>query len=164
MIGNARLRTIGLLFVVAGLSLPQSSTTYATPEIQRVGDRLACKCGGCVNTVGNCPMIACHYASPAREKIAKQQAEGITDQAIVDGFVKEVGIAALAAPPASGFNLLGWVMPFVGVTLGLAAILLYWKRFAKPAVTVQPGGAPAPLRDIDEKYRKQIESELSEMD
>lgn len=162
MILNARLRTAGLLFVVAGLSLPQTSTTYATPEIRRVGDKLACKCGGCVNTVGNCPMLGCHYTTPARDKIAKQQAQGMSDQAIIDGFVKEIGIAALAAPPATGFNLVGWVMPFVGVTLGLAAILLYWKRFYKPAATASADAPPA--REIDEKYRKQIESELAEMD
>ena len=107
-------------------------------------------------------MLGCHYSTPARDKIAKQQASGVSDQAIIDGFVKEVGIAALAAPPATGFNLLGWVMPFVGVTLGLAAILIYWKRFHKPAVLVS--ATPAPPREIDEKYRKEIESELAEME
>lgn len=159
MIGNTRLRTIGLLFVVAGLSLPQNSTSYATPEIRRVGDRLACKCGGCVNTVGNCPMLGCHYSVPAREKIAKQEAEGMSDQAIIDGFVKEIGIAALAAPPAEGFNLVGWVMPFVAATLGLAAVLLYLKRLRKPVVATS-----TPPPEIDEKYRKQIEADLAEMD
>jgi cytochrome c-type biogenesis protein CcmH/NrfF len=159
MIGNTRLRTVGLLFVVAGLSLPQNSTSYATPEVRRVADRLACKCGGCVNTVGNCPMLGCHYSVPAREKISKQEAEGVSDQAIIDGFVKEIGIAALAAPPAQGFNLVGWVMPFVAATLGLAVVLLYVRRLRKPAVATT---TPAP--EIDEKYRKQIEADLAEME
>ncbi len=159
MICNIRLRTVGLLFVVAGLSLPQNSTSYATPEVRRVGDRLACKCGGCVNTVGNCPMLGCHYSVPAREKISKQEAEGMSDQAIIDGFVKEIGIAALAAPPAQGFNLVGWVMPFVAATLGLAAVLLYVRRLRKPAVA-----ATTPPPEIDEKYRKQIEADLAEME
>jgi len=159
---RTRLRIAGLLFVLAGLCLPHNSTTYATPEISRVGDKLACKCGGCANTVGNCQMLMCHYSSPAREKIAKQQAQGIPDQAIIDGFVKEVGIAALAAPPAQGFNLLGWVMPFVAVLLGMCAILIYWKRFHKPAPA--PSAAENSPPAIDEKYRKQIEAELAEME
>ncbi|MDZ4798812.1 MAG: cytochrome c-type biogenesis protein CcmH [Bryobacteraceae bacterium] len=158
--------TIALFLVVTGLSIPQTATTYLTPEIRRVGDKLACKCGSCNNTVATCQMLECHYTSPARTKIATQLKEGKSDQAIIDGFVKEVGLAALAAPPAEGFNLLGYVMPFAAILLGLAAILVYWKRFKQPAAAVQvEGAAPSPPPTAaDEKYRKQIEAELAEMD
>lgn len=158
--------TIAMFLLVTGLSIPQTSTTYVTPEIRRVGDRLACKCGSCNNTVATCQMLECHYSSPARTKIATQLKEGKSDQAIVDSFVKEVGLAALAAPPAEGFNLLGYVMPFVAITLGIAAILVYWKRFKQPAAAAHAeGGAPPPTPSAnDEKYRKQIEAELAEMD
>ncbi len=157
--------TVALFLMLAGLSIPQTSTTYVTPEIRRVGDRLACKCGSCNNTVATCQMLECHYSSPARQKIAAQLKEGKSDQAIVDGFVKEVGLAALAAPPAEGFNLLSYVMPFAAIMLGFAAILIYWKRFHKPAAAATSTGTtgtPAPV--VDEKYRKQIEAEMAEMD
>ncbi|MBC7924203.1 MAG: cytochrome c-type biogenesis protein CcmH [Bryobacteraceae bacterium] len=148
--------TIALLFLLAGLSIPQTSTTtYVTPEIRRVGDKLACKCGSCNNTVATCQMLQCHYSSPAREKIAAALKAGSDDQSIVDGFVKEVGLAALAAPPASGFSLLSYLMPFAAILLGLAAILVYWKRFRKPA------SAPAPA-EISDRYRREIEAEMAE--
>ena len=58
-------------------------------------------------------MLECHYSLPAREKIGGMQKTGMRDQQIVDTFVKERGIVALAAPPMQGFNLLGWIMPFI---------------------------------------------------
>lgn len=146
------------MLLLAGLSLSQTPSQMVTPEIRRVGDKLACKCGACNNTVGNCPMIGCGYSSPAREKIAAAQKSGKSDQDIIDGFVRETGLAALAEPPAEGFQLLGWVMPFVGIAVGLAAILLYWKRFHP----VGSGAAPPP--EIDEKYRRRIEADMADLD
>lgn len=149
-----------MLFVLVGVCLPQTASQLVTPEIRRVGDKLACKCGSCTNTVSSCQMIGCGYSTPAREKIAAQQKAGMSDQAIVDGFVKEMGLVALAVPPAEGFNLLGWLMPFIAILFGLSAIAIYWKRFRKPAEATVPEQQPV----IDEKYRKRIEAEMAEMD
>lgn len=160
---NHRWTTIALLLMVAGLSIPQPASQYVTPEIRRVGDKLACKCGACNNTVATCQMLECHYTLPARERIAKMQKAGLADQEIVDTFVKEMGIAALAVPPAEGFHLLGWLMPFIGIALGLGAIALYIKRFRKPA-TVPATAAASPGPVIADKYKAQIEREMAELD
>jgi cytochrome c-type biogenesis protein CcmH len=153
-----RLATIVLFLVLAGLSIPQTGTTVVTAQMRPVADKLACKCGSCNNTVATCSMLQCHYSLPAREKIAKMQAAGASDQEIIDSFVKEVGLAALAVPPAEGFNLLGWVMPFVGILIGLSLVAIYLKRFRKPAE------APTPARPIDEAYRSRIEKEMADLD
>ena len=149
-----------LLFVLVGVCLPQTASQLVTPEIRRVGDKLACKCGSCNNTVATCQMIGCGYTTPAREKIAAMQKAGVSDQQIIDGFVKEMGLVALAVPPAEGFNLLGWLMPFIAIGFGLSAIAIYWKRFRKPVEATAPQAAPV----VDEKYRKQIEAEMADLD
>src|SRR3954449_6248012 len=95
-----------LAVALAGICLPQTATQLVTPEIRRVGDKLACKCGVCNNTVATCQMLECHYSLPARQKIAALQKKGESDETIVAGFVKENGISALASPPAEGFNIL----------------------------------------------------------
>jgi cytochrome c-type biogenesis protein CcmH len=105
-------------------------------------------------------MLECHYSLPAREKIAEMQKAGSSDQQIVDSFVQERGLAALAAPPAEGFHLLGWIMPFIAIGLGLAGILLYMNRFRKP----MPATSPSDQAIVDEKYRKRIEQEMAELD
>src|SRR5215475_14532896 len=103
-----RLRNSLIFGLLAVICLAQSSSE-STAEVRRVGERLACLCGSCTNTVGTCPMIGCHYSAPARERIAKMQSEHATDDAVVDDFIKREGKRSLAVPPAEGFNLLSWV-------------------------------------------------------
>jgi len=154
-----KLKSSALLLIVAAVCLPQSGTDLVTPEIRRVGDKLACKCGVCNNTVATCQMLQCHYSHPAREKIAEMQKAGMGDQQIVDAFVKERGIVALAVPPLEGFHLLGWVMPFIVIAIGLGGIALWMKRFRKPKpaiAVVEP--------QAFERYRKRIEQETADLE
>jgi cytochrome c-type biogenesis protein CcmH len=143
------------------MSLAQTSSGILTPDVKRVGSRLACLCGGCNNTVGDCPMIGCHYSAPSREKIAAMQKAGMQDQQIIDAFVKEEGLKALAAPPTEGFSLVGWVMPFAMAGFGLIVVWMVIRRYMnmKPA---------APMNQIDksvlDRYHDQIESEIEKLD
>ncbi|HYP12630.1 MAG TPA: cytochrome c-type biogenesis protein CcmH [Bryobacteraceae bacterium] len=149
-----------LVFALAAVCLPQTATQLVTPEIRRVGDRLACKCGACNNTVGTCQMLQCHYTHPARERIAEMQKQGLNDDQIVNSFVKERGLVALAVPPSEGFHLLGWIMPFIAIGFGLIAVWAFLRRNRrKPDLVEIP---PDPQRD--ERYRKRIEQEFSELD
>ncbi len=155
-----RLRSRLLLILVAGLCLAQSSSDLLTPAIRRVGDKLACLCGACKNTVATCQMLGCHYSSPARERIAKLQAEGVSDDAIVADFVKREGKRALATPPTEGFFLLGWVMPFAAIGFGLAAIYWFIKRYRKPAAAAPAAVDQAALS----RYHDQIEKDLAKLE
>ncbi|MBI3683199.1 MAG: cytochrome c-type biogenesis protein CcmH [Acidobacteria bacterium] len=148
-----------LLVLAAGLCLAQSSSDLLTPAIRRVGGTLACLCGSCKNTVATCQMLGCHYSSPARERIAKMQAAGMTDEAVIDDFVKREGKRALAVPPAEGFNLLSWVMPFVAIAIGLVAIYLYVKRYRKPAAS-----PPVVDNAALERYHEEIENDLAKLE
>ena len=103
----------------------RAARQLVTPEIRRVGDKLGVQVRACNNTVATCQMLECHYSLPAREKIADMQKAGMGDQQIVDAFVKERGIVALAAPPSEGFNLLAGSMPFIGIGFGLAVIAVW---------------------------------------
>lgn len=123
-----------------------------------MGDKLACKCGACNNTVATCQMLECHYSLPAREKIGSMQKTGLSDDAIVDNFVKEGGLAALASPPTEGFHLLGWLMPFIAISLGLGVVALWFKH------SLRARSAPAPLPVIDRRYQDKIDKELQELE
>ncbi|MCC6344992.1 MAG: cytochrome c-type biogenesis protein CcmH [Bryobacterales bacterium] len=148
-----------LVVLAAGLCLAQSSSQMLSPAVKRVGDRLACLCGACNNSVATCPMLGCHYSLPARERIAKMEAEGVSDDAIIADFVKREGLRALGAPPAEGFNLLSWVMPFVALALGLGAVILYVRRFRKPAIP----DAPVDNSALD-RYHEEIEKDLAKLE
>src|SRR5690606_5239102 len=130
-----RLRNIFLGSILGIAMLAQNASLMMNPDVKRVGMKLACLCGACKKSVGDCPMIGCHYAIPGREKIEQMQKTGMEDQAVVDKFVEQQGIKALVVPPAEGFNLAVWVMPGVMILLGLMAIYFYIQRFRKPTAT-----------------------------
>jgi cytochrome c-type biogenesis protein CcmH/NrfF len=156
-----RLRSSLLIVGLAAFSLAQSSSQLLTPDIKRVGAHLACLCGACKNTVGDCAMLECHYSKPVRVKIASMQAGGASDDAIVDSFVKDRGLQALSSPPTYGFSRLAWIMPFVALALGLGAIVLFIRRF-------HPRRATASAPDIDpelmKRYQASIEKDLAKLD
>lgn len=145
--------------VLAGVCLPQTASKLVTPEIRRVGDKLACKCGSCNNTVATCSMLQCHYSLPAREKIDEMQKAGAPDQTIIDAFVKEGGLAALASPPTTGFSLLGWIMPFIAIVFGAGVVFIWFKRFTRPRPAAV-GGAPV----IDTRLQERMDRELEDLE
>jgi cytochrome c-type biogenesis protein CcmH/NrfF len=153
-------RAAVLVVALTAASLAQTSSGILTPEVKRVGMKLACLCGGCNNTVGNCPMIGCHYGSPSRDKIEAMQKTGADDKTIVDAFVAQDGLKALAAPPAEGFSLMGWLMPYIAVGFGLIAVILVLKRFRKP----MPAGTPVVSNAVLDRYRDQIEKDSAKLE
>ena len=154
-----RLRTSILAVLLAAVSLGQSASQLQTEAVRRVGAKLACLCG-CNNTVADCQMIECHYASPARKRIAELQAAGRSDAQIIDEFIQKNGKQALAAPPAEGFNLLAWVMPFAAIGAGLGMIWLFIRRFRGPAPSLE---APVDTATFS-RYQERIEADLTKLD
>ena len=75
-------------------------------------------------------------------------AGGYTAQEILEAFVAVYGERVLMAPPAAGFNLLGWVAPFAvlgGGTVLVVSLLRRWRRQAP----VAPLAAPQTSRPTD---------------
>ena len=105
-------------------------------------------------------MLECHYSLPAREKIAQMQKAGSSDQTIVDTFVKESGLSALAAPPTEGFNLLGWVMPFIAILFGLAVVAIWFKTFRRQ----RTARCKRPVPEIDRRYQERMDKELEDLE
>lgn len=156
-----RLATFVASLILAGVTLAQSSSVLLTPEIRRVGGRLACLCGTCNNTVGDCPMLECHYTKPQRENIAAMQKLGMSDDEIVNKIVKDRGLQALAAPPEEGFHLLAWVMPWIAVSMGLVVIWFFIRYMSR-----KKAAAPAPELDPEvlSRYRENIEKDMAKLD
>ena len=124
----------------------------------RVGDHLACRCGGCRNTVGNCPMLRCSSADPLRRRIYQMKMNGLSDQDVISTIVREEGTVALAAPPTGTLGgIITWVMPGVALVMGFVIYSAYVRRNRR---------TPQPLTEIDratiERFRSQIDRELDE--
>src|SRR5271157_4585605 len=125
-----RLKSSLLILALAALCLAQSTTPLANARVRRLGDQLMCLCG-CGATITSCNMLGCSHSKPARERLLAMVNAGQSDSAILATFVQENGVEILAKPPAQGFNLLGYVVPFIGIALGLAFVWVVIKRFRK---------------------------------
>ena len=75
---------------LAGLALAQTASEKPNADVRRVGMRLACQCG-CKDSVATCSMLECGFSKPAKERIARMQAVGMSDQQIIDAFVRDYG-------------------------------------------------------------------------
>ena len=113
---------------------------------------MACRCGGCRNTVGNCPMIKCGSADPKRQRIHEMKSQGLSDDAVVNSFVKEEGIVALSAPPSGSIGgLITWMMPGVMLLIGFFVYLRYVRGKHQQ---------PAPLSTTDEALIERYKSHM----
>jgi cytochrome c-type biogenesis protein CcmH len=94
-------------------------------------------------------------ASQMRGIIRERLAAGESPAQVRAYFVEKYGEWILLAPPKSGFNLLVWVVPFVGLGLGLVLVAVVLRRWSRKI----PPGAPA---GVDPALRERIRREMSE--
>ena len=95
-------------------------------------------------------------ASQMRGIIRERLAAGDSPEQVKAYFVEKYGLWILLAPPRQGFSLLVWVVPFVGLAVGLVLVLLLVRRWSR-----HPAGAsaaPAP----DDAMRARIRREMAE--
>jgi cytochrome c-type biogenesis protein CcmH/NrfF len=139
-------------------AIAQTASEKPSVDVRRVGQRISCQCG-CKDSVATCSMLECHFSKPAKEKIAQMQAVGMSDDQIVQSFIREYGAGIYLAPP----NALGWVVPYAAAGFGLVVIWLFLKRYRKPKPLAEIG--PIELDDPAlEKYKDQIEKDMANLE
>lgn len=157
-----RLRNSLLVLVVAVAASfsgdAQTASEKPSTDVRRVGARLQCQCG-CKDSVATCSMLECSFSKPAKEKIAKMQAVSMTDDQIIQSFVRENGAGIYLAPPSA----FGWIIPYAAIGFGLLVIWAFVKKYRKPRPLTEVG--PMELDDPAlEKYKDQIEKDLAKLE
>src|SRR5579885_691293 len=127
-----------LLAVLATVAaLAQTASLNPSAEVKRVGKHLACQCG-CSDTVATCEMLECSFSKPAKERIAKLQAGGASDQSIIDQFINDYGKGVFRGDPSA----YGWLIPYSSIVLGLGVIWLFVRNYRKPRPLTEAGPLP----------------------
>lgn len=65
-----------------------------------------------------------------RRQIAEQVQQGQTDEEIRSFYAAKYGQAILLTPSASGVNALVWILPVVALALGVAALVIVFRRWS----------------------------------
>jgi len=144
--------------VLAAYAPQQAGSALLDPpreaRVQALGKQLRCPmCQGL--------SIADSNSSAARaqmDKVRELVAAGKTDQQIRDYFTSRYGEWALLEPPASGMNLLVWLLPLALLVGGGLAIARTMRR---PAVVASvPASKPEDRPPADDPYLEAVRAEL----
>ena len=147
-----------LALVAAVMGIAQTASEKPSDDVRRVGSRIRCQCG-CGDSVATCSMLECEFSKPAKLKIAQMQAVGMSDDQIVQSFIRQYGAGIYLAPPSA----FGWIVPYASVGVGLGIIWLFIRKYRKPKPLAEIG--PVEIDDPElEKYKDQIEKDLANLE
>ncbi|HLW78760.1 MAG TPA: cytochrome c-type biogenesis protein CcmH [Terriglobia bacterium] len=149
-------RTAAILAVVM-LAVATAGARGGKPTVKQIGDGLICQCGGCNFPVSTCNHEQCSSRDEMNAIAAKEIAAGKDETTILQDFVLRYGVKVLSTPPASGFNLSVWILPGVGLVVGLALVIALARRWRKTALP--PAGAVKDPR-VDAATLAAIEEEM----
>lgn len=132
-----------------------SMSAQERDEVERL---LSCPCP-CTLDVFTCrTSMPCGFSPRMHADVAALVDGGYSGEEIVDAFRRAYGEKVLMAPEAKGFNLLGYLMPFMAIGGGgvlLAAMLRRWRRPAPALVASTPvaGATPDELARLEAAVR-----------
>jgi cytochrome c-type biogenesis protein CcmH len=101
-------------------------------------------------------------AQRMKEFIRQRIAAGDTKSEIEAKLVANFGQSILAEPPKKGFNLLAWVLPFVGVGLGAVVLAGFAWRWSRSRTRDDPGDPPPP--QLDPELERRVDEALARFD
>ncbi|MDP6126013.1 MAG: cytochrome c-type biogenesis protein CcmH [Candidatus Latescibacteria bacterium] len=136
-------------------------------QIRAVTTQIICLCG-CNLMFADCPHNVCSFRDQQKPRIAKMLSQGLKPDVIIAKYVAEYGERILASPNTEGFNLVAWIVPFLGAAIGafgLGVMVKKWtKRQPVPGAlgsTPLAGGSGSAL---DDDQLQRIDAELASFD
>lgn len=146
------MRAFGGLLLVVLIALAPSIVRGAEDALEAEVRALAgeLRCPVCQNlSVADSPS---EMAQQMRGLIRERLREGDRPEAIRAYLVERYGEWILLVPPARGFSLLAWIVPFLGLGGGLAGAVLLLRRWVKRS--------PGVLPEVDPTYLTRVRQEV----
>lgn len=93
-----------------------------------------------INKTLMCPVCPGESIDQSQHPLALQM-RGVVDEKLAEGwngdqvrdfFVERYGVSVLLEPPRSGVNLLVWIVPPVGIVLGILVLYIVLRVMARP--------------------------------
>ena len=122
------------VMLLSGALLSVFATSGDEARFNNLGHQMICMCG-CNQILLECNHVGCPLSDGMRNELAAGLQRGDSDDLILQAFVQKYGPTILAAPTATGFNRIAWIMPFLVLILGFASALLIVRSWKS-----RPGG------------------------
>ena len=141
--------------MIVSAVLPEGAALSA---YEKAATTLLCDCGCHPQSVKEC---ACGRAEEMRVALAADARAGKGGDEIIAAYVAKYGQKILVSPPATGFNLIAWTGPAVGL-LGAAVLIAFTIRRWHRASAALPGESAPPPSEADGAYLARLRKELEE--
>ncbi len=127
-------------------------------RFNELGHRLMCVCG-CKQILLECNHVGCQYSDRMRGELMTALDHGDSDDLALQALVQKYGTAVMAAPTTTGFNRIAWIMPFVALMGGLAAVVILVRAWKMRPAALPAGGVRTVSWAQLEHFRKQAQKE-----
>ncbi len=141
--------SLGILMLLISVASPLTASSVEE-KVREISAELRCPvCQGL--SVADSPS---KMANQMRDLIRERLKAGESPEAVKAYFVERYGEWILLAPKREGFNLLVWVLPFLGLGGGAVGLFLVLRRWQK-----RPAVAPA---SVDPAYLERVREEIAQ--
>lgn len=156
-------RRASVVLLACALVLP-AAAVFDDAGYEKAISAIRCDCGCHPQSVKDC---ACGRAAEMREEIRALMVDdgtgaALTGEAVIAKYVADHGEQILISPDASGFNLLAWLGPAVGLLAAILAMSLLLRRWKSRAdEQSQPEVLTVPQSDAP--YMSRLKRELEDL-
>jgi cytochrome c-type biogenesis protein CcmH len=148
---------------VAGRPVRPVTAADNSALVRDIEEKIRCTCG-CNLSVYTCRTtdFECTVSPAMHQVVLQRLASGLTEAQVLASFQQQYGEMIFMEPPKHGFNLLAYLMPFVGLAIGLGlvgGVVRHWfhARQSEPGPETA-AGAPADVAPEDlERLKRELE-------
>jgi cytochrome c-type biogenesis protein CcmH len=149
------MRRLAIILVTCLAAAAPAAASEQHPTLAELERELVCPTCKTTLQMSNAPV-----AERMRAFIRQRIAAGDTKSEIKDKLVAQFGESVLAAPPASGFNLLAWLVPIAGGLIAVVVVAMLARRWSRGRAGV-PAGPSADGRPLDPGLERRVDEELA---
>lgn len=165
-----RVDSVGRLYAPGVVQQRARTTARDDDEMVKVLEgKLRCTCG-CNLDVFTCRTtdFTCGTSPAMHQVVLARLDSGMTAEQVIAAFEAQYGQSVLMQPPKRGFNWAAYIMPFVGLGVGIGLLGLAMRRLvrahkAESAAGPDAGAAPAPATASTEELDR-LKKELQEFE
>ena len=156
--------SLGRLAVPEAAGRPAQVVTARDNEelVKAIEHKIRCTCG-CNLDVFTCRTtdFTCSTSPAMHRMVLARLAAGMTEAQVLASFQQQYGEMIFMAPPRHGFNWVAYLMPYVGLVVGLGlvgAVARRWFRATPKAAPPEPGaGTAAASPEELERLKRELE-------